>query len=88
MTLKVAVIKPAALKQDAFCLSRLHWMVLTNSLSREAHFYEFRQIKEEMTHEFKSRIRLSGPQSYKAYCVNGRGEIWASNLLNLTASAI
>ena len=54
MTLKVTVTKPSALKQDACCLARLHWMVLTNSLSRETHFYEFRQIKDEMKHEFKS----------------------------------
>lgn len=86
MTLKVTVIKPAAIKQDSCCLARLHWMVLTNSLTREAHFYEFRQTKDEVSQEFKSQIRLSGPQSYKAYCVNGRGEIWASNLINISAS--
>jgi hypothetical protein len=29
-------------------------MVLTNSLTREAHFFEFKQVKDEVTHEFKS----------------------------------
>lgn len=54
MTLKVSVIKPAAITQDTCCLARLHWMVLTNSLSREAHFFEFTQAKDVMTHEFKT----------------------------------
>ena len=84
MTLKVTVIKPSAVKQDACCLARLHWMVLTNSLTREAHFFE---VKDEISQEFKSQLRLSGPQSFKAYCINGRGELWTSNLLNIQVAA-
>ncbi len=87
MTLKVSVIKQAALKQDACCLARAHWMGLTNSVTHDTQVHEFRQTKDVMSHEFVSQIRANGPQTYKAYCVNGRGEIWESNAMNINAVA-
>ena len=45
---------------------------------------EFAQTKNFVEKEFSLQIKATGPQVIKAYCVNGRGELWTSNSMALS----
>ena len=80
----VTVRSPDGAPADACCVNRLHWIILTNDLSREVHFHEFKPSLRVMTADFQKQIRLSGPQIWKALVVNGRGELWTSNIVQMS----
>jgi len=48
----VTVRAPDGAPADACCANRLHWIVLTNDLSREVHFHEFKPTLRVMTADF------------------------------------
>jgi hypothetical protein len=86
MTLNVSVARSAAIKQDACCLNRIHWIVLANSLTHQTFIHQFTQTKDIVDQQFQCQLNVPGAQSFKALCVNGRGECWTSNLVNINVT--